>query len=302
MRLVEILEEEPGRPWHAGFLDPTKVRSDPEALKCFRDLPGDLLFVIDYAERFEPEVRSVLKASLELADVQPPRRVRVVLISRRHSELWRQIAIKDKEIGDFMDESRFSQFEPLPLGRDKSTREAVFNDAYAAFAKHFDEDRPLEERPDLDRRGFAEALLIHMAALSLYQREVNARDISEETLLDWVLTRERRQWNLLIESREKLPPVLKGAPVEQAAAYLTLVSLGGGIRNRDQALASLKNCPLLEGLDAPTLSALAEIFHELYPGPGWVNGVTPDLIGTYLLSVTEDDFIQNLYEPNEPTE
>lgn len=300
MDLVETLNGETGRPWNAGFLDPVKLRRDPDALSGFDRLPGDLLFVIDYAERFEPEVRTVLKASLALGREEPPRRVRVVLISRRHSDLWREMAKDDTEIRDFMGKAGFSQFEPSPLGQEKATREAVFDHAYAAFAEHFAEERPLAERPNLNQKGFEEAILIHLAALSLYRREIPAREVSEEALLNWILDRERRQWNRLIEDRaekQRLPAALAHAPVEQAAAYLTLVSLGGeGIRGPDEAVASLKKCPLLEGQPAATLLALAQIFHELYPGPAWINGVTPDLIGTYLLSVTQDSFIQHLYE------
>jgi len=130
--------------------------------------------------------------------------------------------------------------------------------------------------------------------LSLYRGPVKADEVSEETLLDWILVREKRHWNKMIENRG-LPRTLENAPVEQAAARLTLVSLGDGIRNRDQAISNLEGCPLLKGLDAPTLAAVADIFHDLYPGPGWVNGLTPDLIGAYLLNVTDDDYIRDLY-------
>jgi hypothetical protein len=47
----------------------------------------------------------------------------------------------------------------------------------------------------------------------------------------------------------------------------------------------------MDGLPNPTLSAIADIFRELYPGPAWVNGVTPDLVGQYLLRVAEDEFL-----------
>ena len=294
MRLVEVLRDMMDRRWRAGFLDMTALRADPGALLCFYHLPGDLLFVVDYAERFEAEVHATLKSSLALADAGAERRIRVVLISCRESELWQSIADSDMDIGDVMSGDGFSRYEPLPLGRDPSARKGIFDDAYAAFEDHFGEERPLAKRPDLSRRGFEEAILIHMAALSLHQGEISAGDVSEEALLDWVLSREKRHWSETIDKRDELPSSLKRAPIAQAAACLTLVSLGAGIRDRDQAIAGLRQCPLLSGVAGPALSAVADLFHDLYPGPGWVNGVTPDLIGTYLLNAAEDDFAASL--------
>ena len=70
-----------------------------------------------------------------------------------------------------------------------------------------------------------------------------------------------------------------------------MICLNEGVTSRDRVIALLGNCPRLGGVDAPTRGSIADIFHELYPGPGWVNGVTPDLVGTYLLAMTDDDFI-----------
>ncbi len=299
MRLLEVLKDEGGRPWNVGFLDLSKLRFNPETLLYFDVLPGDFVFVVDYAERFEPEVRAVMKASLALGDGNPERRVRVVFISRRRSDLWDRIAESDMDIGGFMSQG-LSEFEPSPLGQDQATREAAFDDAYAAFAEHFREERDLKQRPDLNQQGFDEAILIHLAALSVYLGEVSARDVSEDALLEWILVREKRHWDELVESRTGMK-VLKQAPIQQAAAYLTLVSLGEGIRSRDKAVESLKRCPLLDGVDPATLAVISGIFHDLYPGPGWVNGVTPDLVGAYFLSIIDDDFIEHLYERLEPS-
>jgi hypothetical protein len=295
MQLAQVLNDKMDRPWRAGFLDMAALRADPRALLCFYHLPGDLLFVVDYAERFEAEVRAILKATLALADAGAERRIRVVLISRRESELWQSIADSDMDIGDFMAGGGFTRHEPPPLGREASAREPIFDHAYAAYEDQFGEKRPLARRPNLSGQRFEEAILIHMAPLALHQGEMDAGDVSEEALLDWVLARDRRHWDETIDNRGH-SSALKRAPIQQAAAYLTLVSVGAGIRNRDEAVAGLRNCPLLSGLDGPTLSAVAEIFHDLYPGPGRVNGVTPDLVGTYLLNATDDNFIRGLYE------
>ncbi len=129
--------------------------------------------------------------------------------------------------------------------------------------------------------------MIHAAAL--YFRRHDGKDgvANRDDILAAILERERRLWNQTIRARKDLPEAICDAPIEQAAAYLTLVSLNEGVANRDRTITLLGNCSRLSGLDSPTIGQIADIFHELYPGPDWVNGVTPDLIGTYLLSQSD---------------
>jgi len=294
MRLVEELNGSLDHPWRAGFVDVARVRSQPIDLLCLRELTEDLLLVIDYAERFESETVSVMKAALAIAEDRPSRRVQLVLISRRKSELWDRIGRNNKEIGAFIDSGGLDFVELSPLAEELHTREAVFKSAYEAFERHYGELRPLEAAPNLEPVAFEDALLIHMASLSLYHRELDPIGLSEETLLHWVLSRERRLWNEMVDGKG-LPASLRDSPIEQAAAYLTLITLSEGITSRQDAVEHLQVCPELRGVDGPTLGQIAQIFHELYPGPAWANGVTPDLVGTYLLSESSDEFVSSVF-------
>lgn len=294
MGIVESLNGSLDRPWRAGFLNLPHIRTTPSDLLCLRELNEDLFLVVDYAERFENEITAIMNTTLAIAADRPDRRVCLVMVSRVHSELWRRIAVDNREIGEFVGATPLDVRELSPLGDDLAIRRKVFETAYASFETHFKEERPLQSEPNLTPEDFKDVLLIHMAALSLHQGDLRPDELTQEKLLRWVLDRERRLWNEMVDGKG-LPRALRGAPMEQAATYLTMVTLAEGITLRQTAIQHLENCPELNGLDAPTLGTIAEIFHELYPGPGWVNGVTPDLIGTFLLNITDDAFIGNIY-------
>ena len=132
--------------------------------------------------------------------------------------------------------------------------------------------------------------MIHAAAMFASTGDLDPALTTREHILELILKRERRLWNEVIKEKG-LPDGLKDQPIQQAAAYLTLVSVNEGITSKDRAAELLENCSRLVGTDAILRGDIAEIFHELYPGPGWVNGVTPDLVGAYLLAQSEDDFV-----------
>lgn len=285
------------------FVDPVTVSARPDDVAGFLDIRGDVVLAVDYAERFREVVALLLLTAIAMEQAHSAgqeRRIRIILISRSNTELWANLGNDYPLIGMFR--ARFAgawEDRPLaPLAEAVVDRNAAFVSAYRAFDEHFVEhwpeieSRPLPDTlPDLFDDTFKDALLIHLAALALWHEGAQVGDVSRDRLLDWLLGRERRAWNQQIADRG-LSRDLQGPPIEQAAALLTYVSVGGeGIGSRARATELLKACPLLNGCSAPTLSAVADIFRELYPGPAWVNGMTPDMIGQYLLRVTDDEFL-----------
>lgn len=285
------------------FLDPVAVSDRPDDIAGFLDIRGDVIVVVDYAERFREVVALLLLTAIAMEQALSPgleRRTRVILISRASTELWANLGTDYPLIGMFR--SRLAggwEDRPLaPLAEAIVDRNAAFVTAYRAFDGHFVEHWPdVESRPvpdplpDLSDESFKDALLIHLAALALWHEGAQVGDVSRDRLLDWLLGRERRAWNQQLADRG-LSRDLQGPPIEQAATLLTYVSVGGeGIGGRARAIELLRACPLLKGCPAPTLSAIADVFRDLYPGPAWVNGMTPDMIGQYLLRVTDDEFL-----------
>ena len=149
----------------------------------------------------------------------------------------------------------------------------------------------------LDAGQKAEAIDAHAQRAS--DHDLNFSRVRLGTiLLGTILGRERRLWNQAVMDRSGLANTLRDAPIRQAAECLTLVSLNEGVASRDRTSALLGACPRLAGLDAATLGAIADIFHELYEREerdDWARGVTPDLLGTFLLRETDDGLLRNLF-------
>lgn len=237
--------------------------------------------------------------TIALARQKRGQRINVVFISRRSTDLWDRIGRADTDIRDLVSHDGMRPHELPAVGTDETMRQKLFRDAYGAFESHFGESRALTEQPDLSEPAFEEILLIHMAALALYRRQLATDTLSEEALLAWILDRERRCWDELLRERG-MAEALTGPVIEQAAGYLTLITLGEGIVSRQETIEHLSRCPLLDGQSAADLNGVAGVFHDLYPGPGWVNGVTPDLLGIYFLSATDDEFVTDAFASIEP--
>ena len=295
LQLIEDLQEPGGHPWDAGFVDMPRLREANEAERWLAALRGDLLLVVDYAERYRDDVVELGLVARELARRHPERRVRLLLISRRDSDVWRSIADDDVAVGTFIRAGGLSRQELLPLAPSVEARETAFRAAYADFAKMVDGASAIDDidLPDLSPEDFGDAFTLHAAALFLAGGGTTRDTLTRESVLAAILDRERLVWNQSVRDRTDLPTELRDEPIRRAAAWLTLICVNEGIAHSDRAVALLRLCPGLGGQDDATLARVANLFHELYPGPGWVNGVTPDPIGTYLLRHADDQLIEH---------
>ncbi len=280
------LQAESGRALTAGFLDVSKLSQSKAALMSFLEVKGDLLLVMDYAERFADEVKAVMLASLAIADCMEDRRIRLVFIARRESERWQEIRNSQEDIADFCyPEAHFQTFELPAVGdRGDDRRRVAFDQAFAAYCEHFGEDRPLPDAVALDDDAFDDFLMIHLSALAHYRGELPAGAMADERqLLDWVLRREESQHWIEIATGRKATKDLELNALREAAIVLTASTLGDNLATVAEGRERLKLCPLLADTSTATRTAVAEMFRDLYPGAG-IGGIIPDRLGSNFLA------------------
>ena len=100
--------------------------------------------------------------------------------------------------------------------------------------------------------------------------------------------REKRHW-LQMATGKKLPAELCQEDVlNDAAVLLTAFSQEASIKTKEHARTVLRGSTILTGLSEPKLNLLMALFRDMYPGDSYVNGVSPDLLGAYLLVAGAD--------------
>jgi hypothetical protein len=129
----------------AGFVDQETLRNTPEVLAGVFAHQGTVLLVVDYAERARLETEAILKLMVTLdsaALMGAPIRVRVVLIARHKSEVWRQIGLTDDRIrgvlgpgGEKLEEWKLGPLVTTPEGRRDE-----FERAFRAFDQALSKD------------------------------------------------------------------------------------------------------------------------------------------------------------------
>ncbi|MEQ9335266.1 tetratricopeptide repeat protein [Thalassobaculum sp.] len=310
MGVIDRLNGFTDRPVRAGFLDLEKLERNPAALGGFAGHSGvkdDLLLVVDYAERARQPVVAVLKLALmleRLAEAGTARRVRVVLIARGWSEVWEDIGREHKDIQEVLIAEGLELVDLPPLAETIPDRLAEFDRAYAAFDRYFrkverGDPPPPDRRPDLSpglgRDDYADAVMIHLAALALHQGAMNATDMSAERLLNWIVDRERGEWARRIAAAGLGTDITPKA-MEQAVGIATLVALSDSAPDEVALVRLLGTCSLLADQSVTRRSRIADILHDLYPGSGHTAGLAPDLIGTWFLGQLEPKYYRTVFE------
>jgi hypothetical protein len=123
----------------------------------------------------------------------------------------------------------------------------------------------LEEPQDVSN-----TLLLHASVLS---RLLGASMSGSGAVLQWLAEREQRFWCDHARLRE-LPAFLESALCEVAA----LIRVTDGAVECEAANVLVRCAPQLDGQPEAHISAIRNLFHELYPGPKYLNPVQPDLI------------------------
>lgn len=295
----------------AGFINLDAMSKTPQALAGFLAHEGDVLLVIDYAERAPKKTAVILKLALALeaaADGGSDVRVRVVLIARGLSDVWKQIGIANADIGEVMDANngQFDLEELPPLAISPQARHQEFKRAYKAFDRElFPLDSETgqfpaaDEIPDLTakppRDDFEEAVMIHLAALATVLGEIRAAEMTATRLLDWLINRERGEWRRRAGGFLKLDESVFAKAVDEAMGVVTLVATASEEPGEERVADLLGACPLLCALPPATRLGLGSVLGQLHPGENGPIGLTPDLIGTYFLGLLPGRFFVSVF-------
>jgi hypothetical protein len=289
---IELVERLRGRSWDAGLL-PGEAEHAPE--EAFSDrVAGNqpLLVVIDYAETRE----QVLVRLLKIAHRHRLPKLRILLLARSPGSWWERLKWVNAEAQELTATAQAEELRPIP--DQDCARRAFFYAATKAFARWMDKvcdkdyprrafsdpatkafaprlGRSYADRTALDLADpeFGQPLFIAMAALAaLAGQTIDAA----EKALQWVLQRERRQW----ERRHSQEGLKRYQDLfAQAAALAVMV---GGSENVPGLRRLAADVPLAQGVAVPDLDAVARILAELYPERGHLGVLRPSLLGEEL--------------------
>ncbi|MFX4223933.1 MAG: tetratricopeptide repeat protein [Thalassobaculum sp.] len=295
----------------AGFIDLDAIARTPEVLAGFLAHKGEVLLVVDYAERARAQTTAILKLALMLetaADAGADLKVRVVLIARGLSEVWQQIGVEHEDIGAVMNstEGQFDIEDLPPLVDTPEARREEFARAFAAFDKALNPDASADGRPPAadrvpalasvpPRDDFREAVTIHLAALAAVQGAMRADEMTDTRLLDWIVDRERREWAARARDIFALPDGVLGKAMDEAVGVVTLAAAASQEPDSARVTELLAACPRLAECPRGRREALAGLLDDLYPGENGPVGLTPDLLGTYFLGLLDPHLFTSVF-------
>ncbi len=268
--LIEVCERLRTEGWLAGFL-----RDGAEMAALCRQLagPGKVFVVVDYAERRGKDIETLCQAVQ-----QTGASVRLALLARRDGP-WREDLLATSQAArHFLDDDEgidireLEPAAPMRIEHLRRSREDILAEAVRAFGEiqgiiphtladlwgqfiHFDNQ-------DYDR--------ILLLILEAWVAVFNGGSERPRDLFQVVLSREQRYL-------KKLAP--EGVPPRTMMEVLGWIYAHQGAETRRDAITLLRQCPSLENEPATRIAQVAEVFHDAYGGPKWLNPIQPDLIG-----------------------
>ena len=274
--------------WDAGLADDQR-REGAAATRLQRPT----LLVVDDAD-LRTSLISGLVNYLRWDEAGPP--VRLLLLARAAGAWWDRL-VRQQELTDaytILDLDR----HPVPL----ADRPEHFRRASTAFAAYLDPQAAPTAKPppaELDGPGYAEPLLIHIAALLRTMdrsappgqggERIAEKGISADrpgmavrhALLQTLCERERTRWYQLgEESHVSFNPDL---PLADQVVALATLTAAGDQPCATSVLAALPNQAEVTRIGAEALVVWA---HRLYPGPCYWNPLRPDLLAEQHLADT----------------
>lgn len=251
----------------AGFLRP---KCDFKALRTQLSGSDRFLIVVDYAERRGEDIKDMCRL---IAEMQATDRIRLALLAR-NGGVWHDKLLDDHHARAFLDAMVERELEPAAPRKTDHAREdrrQVLEKAVRAFAscregKNVDAIMTaLHGRIDFDREEYDTILDLLMEAwVPVFGSGSSANPMDE--IVRW----ERRYLGGLAPE-----PLTADTMME----VLGWVYANEGAATRKDAIALLSQCPSLDGLSAPLVAKIAEIFHDCYGGPLWLNPIQPDRVG-----------------------
>ncbi|MGO7019359.1 P-loop NTPase [Rhizobium leguminosarum] len=250
--------------WKAGFIRPQVDRMGQAAVET---VIGDrTMLIIDYAEGRTELLASLLARAAGEAD-----HLRLLLLARAKADWWDVLMASNSESGRILRAA--TSFHPLAnLPDNVGVRADIFRKAATAFGA-----KQALEPPPLEDEDFGRMLYLQMAALAAARGRHLLRG---DELLEDAVQRERRFWALRLQSLG-MNPQHRLPLVSQAVAAVTTV---GGCASRSELNDLIGGLPLAQGLPAIDVDAVASLIGSLYPTPGELGALRPDLLGEQLLA------------------
>jgi hypothetical protein len=258
--------------WSAGFTSPQGL----EDLLKRSDAPDHLFIVVDYAESNSQEIAGCLSFPSEWVR-QTGKKVRILLLARSAGEWWETVRSSSDELSRLLHHPvRFLRLPLKELVQDADDSQALFEDARNAFRAKL---RGTASQHGEGLTPFSnEALILFSQALLL---ELGETDVpaDQETLFDYLLSRERRFWlrTLATNGIDKVYVDL----FEQLVATLTL---SGGTNSSLETRQLLNGFAENTSLDTVTREGFLIALGSVYGRDAGVEPLQPDLLGEYLVA------------------
>lgn len=258
-------------------------RAGPAVRRGERPGSGQLLVVVDYAERWTVEVLE--RMVLDLADDVGVRCLRVLLLARLSYGLWDLVASTlDRQVDHLA--------VPVRLGR-FTTSAPELATAFGAAVAAFQSAMQLEPVELLAPRTWEGAgsspLSLHMAALAAVWAHENGQPVpSDADLSEFLLTHERKYWSAGVAADQ--PTMAAAAQVDRSSRTVLVATLFGSLANSADARRMLRAAHLADS-DADAQS-LIDRHAQLYPAEpmstGWDRTAR-----TYLRPLHPDRFAED---------
>ncbi len=259
------------RGWEAGFVDAERSVASVEAWCELFARREPVLVAVDYAETRRELLRSLLRAAVR-AENGP---IRLLLLGRAALDWWDQLQMDGDGVGELLSGPVTARFTLAPVALTADDRLDAFHYAAWAFAQVLGQPVPTALPRDLEAPYYDRIQLLHLRALAAVE-SVEAQ--GEEGLLDFLLQRERRFWRAIAVERGLPTDLITGIGRAMAA-----VTLGGGVRNEEDARLLLSSLSFFEGQAPSVLFAVADLMHACYAGKLWIEPVQPTLLGEHLI-------------------
>jgi HEPN domain-containing protein len=253
-----IAEQWRAKGWIGGFVKENAPSAPLQRLLGYGD---NLLLILDYAETHTDQVAALIEAAENAA--RDGRRIRLILLARGEGD-WL------KKLERSTDGLALQAILLAPYSMEVSERQDAFWKAQKAFREKLkfadDEVSP----PDLSKDTFQRILFIQMSALAAAYGKTIENEIG---LLDFALEHEKKIWD-----KQKFN--IDEDAIHQATALMTLA----GRVDEKASVDLLQKAPDLADQPREKLKTIAKRLHALYPGPAYLNGVQPDLLGEHLVA------------------
>jgi hypothetical protein len=265
------------RGWTAGFVNMADESLGQDHWSLLSESGRNAALILDYADTGENSDRlltDLLGFAVALAGQTKAIRLRLILIVRRSTEEWFQ-RIKDRandSIRGLLSGHRTNDVEVGLLSPEQ--RQSLFQAARQSFAVRLSLAPADVPDPDLSATHFGRPLFVLIAALqSIRDGNTTGSGMKKNSLMTWILDRHRAHWR-----RELKDSYL----VNATAQAMALIILKGGLRASAEFELVRTFAPRLKGLDDISCDRIRALLARLYPGPLYVNPLTPDALADEL--------------------